>query len=174
MTYGDVTKQSPETQAAIEQEVRVLLKVRCSRLSQNSIKKVHDVSISSNRPPPSRTRTNVLRRSSRLTARSTRHLRTPCYNMKLWTPKRSRWCWRANRWTTRYLSRYFNILYRVYIYIYEAVQTCTGPFEALVFIRLYPSYQELEDDSGIIDVHAHSTHFYLTGFYWVHVFCRRH
>lgn len=27
MTYGDVTKQSPETQAAIEQEVRVLLKV---------------------------------------------------------------------------------------------------------------------------------------------------
>ncbi|CAB1441419.1 unnamed protein product [Pleuronectes platessa] len=26
MTYGDVTKQSPETQAAIEQEVRVLLK----------------------------------------------------------------------------------------------------------------------------------------------------
>lgn len=28
MTYGDITKQSPETQAAIEQEVRVLLKVR--------------------------------------------------------------------------------------------------------------------------------------------------
>lgn len=27
MTYGDVTKQSPETQAAIEQEVRVLLQV---------------------------------------------------------------------------------------------------------------------------------------------------
>lgn len=27
MTYGDVTKQSPETQAAIEQEVRALLKV---------------------------------------------------------------------------------------------------------------------------------------------------
>lgn len=27
MTYGDVTKQSPETQAAIEREVRVLLKV---------------------------------------------------------------------------------------------------------------------------------------------------
>lgn len=27
MTYTDVTKQSPETQAAIEQEVRVLLKV---------------------------------------------------------------------------------------------------------------------------------------------------
>ncbi len=27
MTYGDVSKQSPETQAAIEQEVRVLLKV---------------------------------------------------------------------------------------------------------------------------------------------------
>lgn len=28
MTYGDVSKQSPETQAAIEQEVRALLKVR--------------------------------------------------------------------------------------------------------------------------------------------------
>lgn len=28
MTYGDVSKQSPETQAAIEQEVRVLLKVK--------------------------------------------------------------------------------------------------------------------------------------------------
>lgn len=27
MTYSDITKQSPETQAAIEQEVRVLLKV---------------------------------------------------------------------------------------------------------------------------------------------------
>lgn len=27
MTYGDVSKQSPETQAAIEQEVRTLLKV---------------------------------------------------------------------------------------------------------------------------------------------------
>lgn len=27
MTYTDVTKQSPETQAAIEQEVRLLLKV---------------------------------------------------------------------------------------------------------------------------------------------------
>ena len=27
MTYADLTKQSPETQAAIEQEVRVLLKV---------------------------------------------------------------------------------------------------------------------------------------------------
>ncbi|KAK7881503.1 hypothetical protein WMY93_029912 [Mugilogobius chulae] len=26
MTYGDVSKQSPETQAAIEQEVRALLK----------------------------------------------------------------------------------------------------------------------------------------------------
>lgn len=31
MTYGDITKQSPETQAAVEQEVRVLLKV--SRLT---------------------------------------------------------------------------------------------------------------------------------------------
>lgn len=30
MTYGDVTKQSPETQAAIEQEVRALLKVSFS------------------------------------------------------------------------------------------------------------------------------------------------
>ncbi len=27
MTYTDLTKQSPETQAAIEQEVRTLLKV---------------------------------------------------------------------------------------------------------------------------------------------------
>lgn len=27
MTYSDVSKQSPETQAAIEQEVRILLKV---------------------------------------------------------------------------------------------------------------------------------------------------
>ena len=27
MTYNDLTKQSPETQAAVEQEVRVLLKV---------------------------------------------------------------------------------------------------------------------------------------------------
>lgn len=27
MTYGDVTKQSPETQAIIEQEIRVLLNV---------------------------------------------------------------------------------------------------------------------------------------------------
>lgn len=27
MTYGDISKQSPETQAAIEQEVRALLKV---------------------------------------------------------------------------------------------------------------------------------------------------
>lgn len=27
MTYSDITKQSPETQAAVEQEVRVLLKV---------------------------------------------------------------------------------------------------------------------------------------------------
>lgn len=26
-TYGDISKQSPETQAAIEQEVRALLKV---------------------------------------------------------------------------------------------------------------------------------------------------
>lgn len=30
MTYRDVSKQSPETQAAIEQEVRVLLKVSFS------------------------------------------------------------------------------------------------------------------------------------------------
>lgn len=28
MTYGDLTKQSPETQAAVEQEVRILLKVK--------------------------------------------------------------------------------------------------------------------------------------------------
>lgn len=27
MTYTDITKQSPETQAAVEQEVRILLKV---------------------------------------------------------------------------------------------------------------------------------------------------
>lgn len=30
MTYGDTSKQSPETQAAIEQEVRSLLKVSLS------------------------------------------------------------------------------------------------------------------------------------------------
>lgn len=31
MTYSDLTAQSPETQAAVEQEVRVLLKVRLDR-----------------------------------------------------------------------------------------------------------------------------------------------
>uniref|UniRef100_A0A8D3BNY5 YME1 like 1 ATPase n=1 Tax=Scophthalmus maximus TaxID=52904 RepID=A0A8D3BNY5_SCOMX len=37
MTYGDVTKQSPETQAAIEQEVRVLLKVSLPQHSHLSL-----------------------------------------------------------------------------------------------------------------------------------------
>lgn len=41
MTYTDVTKQSPETQAAIEQEVRVLLKVSCHTLSSYYLPVMH-------------------------------------------------------------------------------------------------------------------------------------
>lgn len=41
MTYTDVTKQSPETQAAIEQEVRLLLKVSGHTLSLYYLPVIH-------------------------------------------------------------------------------------------------------------------------------------
>lgn len=41
MTYTDMTEQSPETQAAVEHEVRVLLKVRLTYDGTNQNKTVH-------------------------------------------------------------------------------------------------------------------------------------
>lgn len=40
------------------------------------------------------------------------------------------------------------------MYIYEAVQWCTGLLEALDFICLYPSYYQCEDDTEIIKFHS--------------------
>lgn len=69
MTYTDVTKQSPETQAAIEQEVRLLLKVNRHKLS------LYHLPVIGQPPPTSSCRTPiiVLRTSWRLTARNTRY-----------------------------------------------------------------------------------------------------
>lgn len=85
MTYTDVTKQSPETQAAIEQEVRLLLKVSFHTLSDcywfrlivyECIYFVHFIvylPLIHQLCSFSRTPMSVLKTSWRLTVRSTRH-----------------------------------------------------------------------------------------------------
>lgn len=56
--------------------------------------------------------------------------------MKLWMPKKSSWCSRANHWTTRYLSSYFRLLYHVHMNVCNCAQAFWRPRISFVCIPL--------------------------------------
>lgn len=64
--------------------------------------------------------------------------------MKLWMPRKSRWCWRENHWTTSYLSRYFRLLYHVYLKLCNGAQAFWRPCISFLCI---PLIIKCEDDT---------------------------
>lgn len=114
MTYTDMTAQSPETQAAVEHEVRVLLKVCvhlclkiCTRKEKKWVKRhVHPFCFL---PCFSRSLTSAPKPCWSLTPKSTRTWLMLCSCTRLWMPKRSSWFWRERPWTPGESSEDSNI-----------------------------------------------------------------